>query len=59
MPEKKTSGAAERDKLDERVEYWHTHHTGVTLREFLGMTPKEYEKWMKNSVTKITRHPFS
>jgi hypothetical protein len=31
--------------LDGRVEYWHTHDTGNTLQEFLGMTDSEYEKW--------------
>ena len=31
--------------LEGRVEYWHTHDTGNTLQEFLGMTDSEYEKW--------------
>lgn len=35
------------DNIDELVDYWHTHDTGVTLREFLGMTPSEYENWAK------------
>ena len=28
--------------IDEKIEYWHTHETGNNLREFLGMTEKEY-----------------
>ncbi len=31
--------------LDDYVEYWHTHETGNSLREFLGMTPYEYWQW--------------
>ena len=32
--------------LEARVEYWHTHETGNTLREFLGISRKEYEVWL-------------
>lgn len=32
---------------DDYIEYWHTHDTGNTLREFLGFTESEYEQWMK------------
>lgn len=28
--------------IDEKIEYWHTHDTGNSLREFLGMTEEEY-----------------
>ena len=35
--------------LDKYVEYWHTHETGKTLQEFLGMTDSEYERWGKGS----------
>ena len=28
--------------IDEKIEYWHTHETENNLREFLGMTEKEY-----------------
>lgn len=32
--------------MDEKVEYWHTHNTGDTLREFLKMSQDEYDAWM-------------
>lgn len=32
--------------MDEKVEYWHTHETGDTLREFLGMSQDEYDAWV-------------
>ena len=32
--------------MDEKVEYWHTHETGTTLRDFLGMSQDEYNAWM-------------
>ncbi len=35
--------------LDEYIDYWHEHETGLTLREFLGLTPYEYQEWGKNS----------
>lgn len=28
--------------IDDKIEYWHTHETGNSLREFLGMTEQEY-----------------
>lgn len=28
--------------IDEKIEYWHTHDTGNSLREFLGMTVEEF-----------------
>ncbi len=35
--------------LDRYVEYWHTHDTGNSLQEFLGLTDYEYEQWGKSS----------
>ena len=35
--------------LDDYIDYWHDNDTGVTLREFLGLTPYEYQEWGKNS----------
>ncbi len=32
----------EEPTVDEKIEYWHTHETGNSLREFLGMTEQEY-----------------
>lgn len=29
--------------VDDKIEYWHTHETGNSLREFLGMSKEEYE----------------
>lgn len=36
-------------QLDVYIEYWHTHDTGNTLQEFLGLTDYEYEIWGKSS----------
>ena len=41
------SGTAELEEIDKYVDFWHSHDTGNTLREFLGMAPDEYEEWMK------------
>lgn len=36
------------EELEEKTEYWHTHpEIGCTLREYLGMTKKEYEAYTK------------
>lgn len=40
-------GLVELEDLDSYVEYWHTHETNNTLREFLGMTLYEYGEWLK------------
>ena len=32
--------------MDEKAKYWHTHETGTTLRDFLGMSQDEYNAWM-------------
>ena len=36
-------------ELDDYIEFWHTHDTGNSLQEFLGMTDYEYEQWGKTS----------
>lgn len=33
------------EDIDDYVDYWHTHETGCTLREFLGLTVNEYAMW--------------
>jgi hypothetical protein len=33
--------------LDDYIDYWHNNDIGMTLREFLGLTPYEYQKWGK------------
>lgn len=48
MANKKAGKVEKMMDLDEKVEYWHTHETGMELREFLGLTPDEYIKWVKN-----------
>lgn len=35
--------------LDDYIDYWNNNDTGMTLREFLGLTPYEYQEWGKNS----------
>ncbi len=42
-------GRAVVSELDDHIEYWHTHETGVTLREFLGLTHAECEQWAKEN----------
>lgn len=39
-------GDADLNQLEDYVEYWHTHDTGNSLREFLGMTKVEYETFL-------------
>lgn len=39
-------GDATLSDLDNYIEYWHSHETGNTLQEFLGMTDYEYEQWL-------------
>ena len=39
-------GTTDIEDLDAYVEYWHTHETENTLREFLGMSPYEYSEWL-------------
>ena len=36
-------------ELDDYIEYWHTHDTDISLKEFIGMTDYEYEQWGKSS----------
>jgi hypothetical protein len=44
---------AEEERLDDLVDEWHKGGSGVTLREYLGMSPEEYEYWLKNSASSI------
>lgn len=39
-------GDAYLDKWEDYFEYWNTHDTGNSLREFLGMTKFEYEAFL-------------
>ena len=39
------NGEADLSELDEYIEYWHTHDVEISLREFLGLTHREYEEW--------------
>lgn len=40
-----TQSAASIAEIDDNVEFWHTHDTENSLREFLGMTKEEFELW--------------
>lgn len=42
-------GEATLFELDDYIDFWHDNDTGVSLREFLGLTEYEYEMWGKNS----------
>lgn len=35
--------------LDDYIDFWHESDMDITLREFLGLTPYEYQEWGKNS----------
>ena len=39
---------------DDKIEYWHTHETGNSLREFLGMTEEEYLDFVLGKDSKRT-----
>ena len=43
--EKCLDGEADIFELDNYIEFWHTHDTDVSLRDFLGLTPYEYERF--------------
>lgn len=40
------------DMQDFLVEYWHTHNTDITLREFLNMSSEEYQKLITDDINK-------
>jgi hypothetical protein len=42
------SGEINYDIIDDYIEYWHTHDTGNSLQEFLGMTKDEFVKYIKH-----------
>lgn len=35
-------------EINDYIEYWHTHNTNNSLREFLGMTVEEYDMYSKS-----------
>lgn len=37
--------------IEDIIEYWHTHETRESLREFLGMSENEYAGWLKGSTS--------
>lgn len=39
------AGEADVEELDAYIEFWHMHDTGMSLREFLGLTPEEYQAY--------------
>lgn len=48
-------GKAAFSDIDKYVEYWHTHETGKTLQNFLGLTDEEMEEWGKSSVANLEK----
>ncbi len=49
--EKCLNGEADLFELDDYIEYWHSHDTDLSLRDFLGLTPREYTEWGNSSDT--------
>lgn len=47
--EKCLDGEADIFELDNYIEFWHTHDIDTSLREYLGLTPYEYEMWGSSS----------
>lgn len=45
------SGIATIADIDSYIEYWHTHSTENSLREFLGLTESEYNEYLKSDDT--------
>lgn len=41
------AGEIDYDAVDDYIEYWHTHNTGNSLQDFLGMTKDEFVKYIK------------
>ena len=41
------AGEINYDIIDSYIEYWHTHDTGNSLQDFLGMTKDEFVKYVK------------
>ena len=35
------------DNIEDYIQYWHNHATGMELNVFLGMTQYEYANWLK------------
>ena len=49
------AGDAILDDVEDFIEYWHTHKTGVELSDFLGMTAYEYAIWLKTGEDIVLR----
>mgnify|MGYP006920808995 CR=1 FL=1 len=43
------NGEATLFELDDYIDFWHDNETGVSLREFLGLTEYEYKIWGNSS----------
>ena len=41
--------------IDDKIEYWHTHETGNSLIEFLGMTEQEYFDFCMDGIKTKTK----
>jgi hypothetical protein len=47
------AGEINYDADEDYIEYWHTHDTGNSLQDFLGMTKDEFVKYIKHGNTYI------
>ena len=45
----------EKMSIDDKIEYWHTHETGSSLIEFLGMTEQEYFDFCMDGIKTKTK----
>lgn len=46
--ERVIQGTALISDIDDQVEFWHTHMTGDSLEDYLGLTGEEFELWVKS-----------
>lgn len=43
------------DRIEERIELWHTGCSDLPLHAFLGMTEDEYSKWLQTTIIPAAR----
>ena len=41
-------GIASIAEIDDKVEFWHTHKTGNSLEDYLGLSREGFELWAKS-----------
>jgi len=47
------AGTAAPSELDDYVEFWHTHDTGNSLEEFLGLTTEEFDQLLRADASEV------